>query len=62
MKSKLDLDHVVLTTAKISAEKLTLTVVQMKQLPDIEKSDSKHEISCLKWTIYNGRRNLLLGF
>ena len=30
----------------------------MKQLPDIEKTDSKEEISCLKWTKYNGRRKV----
>ena len=25
-------------------------------MPDIEKTDSKDEISCLKWSIYNGRK------
>ena len=54
--SKLGLHHVVLTTPKTSPEKLTLTVVEMQQLPYIEKTDSKEEISCLKWTIYNGRK------
>ena len=58
LKSKLGLYHVVLTTPKTSREKLTLTVVEKKQLPDIEKTDSQKEISCLKWTIYNGRRKL----
>ena len=28
----------------------------MQQLPDIEKTVSKEEISCPKWTMYNGRR------
>ena len=28
----------------------------MKQLPEIEKIDSKKEVSCQKRTIYNGRR------
>ena len=28
----------------------------MQQLPEIEKADSKNEICCLKWTIYNGRK------
>ena len=36
---------------KLLPKKLTLTVVEMQQLPDIEKIDSKEEISCLKWTI-----------
>ena len=62
LKSKLGLYHVVLTTPKTSPEKLTLTVVEMQQLPDIEKSDSKEEISCLKWTIYNGRRKICVNF
>ena len=48
LKSKLGLYHVVLTTPKTSLEKLTLTVVEMQQLPDTEKIDSKEEISCLK--------------
>ena len=57
LKSKLGLYHVVLTTPKPSAEKLTLTVVEMQQMPDVEKADSKEEISCLNWTIYNcGRK------
>ena len=55
LKSKLELHHVVLTTPKTPPEKLTLTVVEMQQLPDIEKTDSEEEISCLKWTIFNGR-------
>ena len=54
--------HVVLTTPKTSPEKLTLNVVEMQQLPDIEKTDSKEEISCLKWTIYNGRRKVCVNF
>ena len=60
--SKLGLYHVVLTTSKTSPEKLTLTIVEMQQLPDIEKTDSKEEISCLKWTIYNGRRKVCVNF
>ena len=35
-----------------------LTLVETQQLPDIEKFDSKYEISFLKWTIYNSRINL----
>ena len=49
--SKLGLYHAVLTTSKTSPEKPILTVVEMQQLPNIEKTDSKEEISCLKWTI-----------
>ena len=62
LKSKLGLYHVVLTTPKSSPEKLTLTVVEMQQLPDIEKTDSEKEISCLKWTIHNGRRKVCVNF
>ena len=62
LKSKLGLYHVLLTTPKTSPEKLTLTVVEIQQLPDIEKTDSKEEISCLKWTIFNGRRKVCVNF
>ena len=56
LKSKLGLYHVVLTIPKTFPEKFTLTLVEMQQMPDIEKTDSKAEISCLKWTKYNGRK------
>ena len=62
LKSKLGLYHVVLTTLKTSPEKITLTLVEMQHLLEIEKVDSKNEISCLKWTIYNGRRKVCINF
>ena len=62
LKSKLGLYHVVLTTPKTSPEKLTLTVVEMQQLSEIEKTDSKNEISWLKWTIYNGGKKVYVNF
>ena len=62
LKSKLGLYLVVLTTPKTSPEKITLTLVEMQQLPEIEKVDSKNEFSCLKWTIYNGRRKVCISF
>ena len=62
LKSKLGLYHVVLTTPKTSPDKLTLTVVEIQQLPDIEITDSKGAISCLKWTIYIGRRKVCVNF
>ena len=34
----------------------------MQQLPDIEKTDSKDESSCLKWPINNGRRKVCVHF
>ena len=42
--------------------KITLTLGETQQLPDIEKVDSKNEISCLKWTIYNGKRKVCINF
>ena len=54
-KKNLGLYHVELRKPKDSPEKITLTLVETQQLPDIEKPDSKDELSCLKWTIYNGR-------
>ena len=48
-------------TSKTSPEKLTLTVVKMQQLPNFEKTDSNEESSCLKWTIYKGKRKLYVN-
>ena len=62
LKSKLGLYHVVPTTPKTSPEKITYTLAEMQQLPEIEKVDSKNEISCLKWKIYNGRRKVCKSF
>ena len=61
-KSKLGLYHVVHTTPKISPGKLTITVVEMQKLPEIEKTDSKEELSCLKWTIKKGSKKVCLRF
>ena len=61
LKPKLGLYHVQLRS-KDSPEKITLTLVETQQLPDIEEADSKDEISCLKWTIYNGRRKVCINF
>ena len=40
-KSKLGLCHIVPTTPKTSLKYFTLTVVEMQQLPDTEKTNSK---------------------
>ena len=61
LKTKMGLHYVELKS-KDSPEKITVTLVETQQLPDIEKADSKHEISCLKWTIYNGRRKVCINF
>ena len=61
LKARLGLYHVELKN-KDSPEKITLTLVETQQLPDIGKTDSKHEISCLKWTVYNGRRKVCINF
>ena len=47
LKTKLGLYHVELKS-KDSPEKITITLVETQQLPDIEEVDSKDEISCLK--------------
>ena len=47
LKAKLGLHHIVLRTSKNSPEKLTLNVVEIQQMPDIEKTDSKEEFSCI---------------
>ena len=62
LKSKFGLYLVVLTTSETSPEKNTFTLVEMQQLPEIEKVDSMNESSCLKWTIYNGGRKVSISF
>ena len=62
LKSNLGFYQVVLTTSKTSPEKLTVTVVEIQELSDIEKTDSKEEISCPKWKLYNGRRKICVNF
>ena len=62
LKSKLGLYHFVLTTPKTFPKKVTLSLVEMQQLPEIEKMDSKNEIWCLKWTKNDGRRNMCISF
>ena len=61
LKSNLGLYHVELKS-KDSPEKITLTLVETQQLPNSGKADSKGEISCLKWTFYNGRRKVCINF
>ena len=61
LKTKLGLYPVELKS-KDSPEKITLTLVKSQQLPDFEEADSKDQISCLKWTIYNGTRKVCINF
>ena len=42
-------------TKQFFRKKNTFTLVEMLQITDIEKTDSKGEDSCLNWTSYNGR-------
>ena len=49
LKTKFGLYHVKLRSKpKIFPEKITLDLVETQKLPDIEKVDSKDEISCFK--------------
>ena len=61
LKTRLGLYHVELKS-KDSPKKITLTLVETQQLPNIQTADSKDETSCLKWTIYNGRRKVCINF
>ena len=62
LRTKLGLFHVELRKPKDSPEKITLTLVETEQLPDIAKVFPKDEISCLKWTIYNARKTICINF
>ena len=61
LKTRLGLYHVELKRED-SPKKITLTLVETQQMPDIQKVDLKDEISCLKWTIHNGRRKVCINF
>ena len=61
LKTKLRINHVELRS-KDSPGKITQTLVETQQLPDIEKADSRDEISGLKWSVYNGRRKVSINF
>ena len=60
LKTKLGFYHVVLTTPKSFLTKIALTIAELQQVPELEQCVD--EISCLKWTIYNGRRKMCVGF
>ena len=60
LRTKLRLYHVE-PKSKNSPGRITLTLLKTQQLPDIEKLDSKDEISCIKWTIYTGRRKICIN-
>ena len=61
LKTKMGLYHVELKS-KDSQGKITLILVETQHLPDIEKVDSRVEISCLKWTIHNGEKKVCINF
>ena len=61
LKTKLGLYHIELKS-KDSPGKITLTLVETQQLPDMEKVDPRDQSSCLKWTIYNSRRKVCINF
>ena len=61
LKTKLGLYHVKIKSED-SPGKILLTLVETQQLPDIEKVDSRDEISDLKWTFYNGTRKVCINF
>ena len=48
MTSNMEFHLVVHATLKTSPEKLTLTVVEMQQKPEIIKTDSEEKNDCLK--------------
>ena len=61
LKTKLGL-YRELRKTKGCPQKITLTMVETQQLPDIEKTVSKDDFSCLKWTIYKGRWKVCINF
>ena len=63
LKTKLGLYHVELRIKpKDSPKNKTPSPIEIQQFPDIEKVDSKDDISGIKWTFYNGRRKSCINF
>ena len=62
LRSKLGLYQVVLTTPKTPTEKLTLNVLEMQQVTDIETTDSEKKVSCRPRTRSKGRSNVCVNF
>ena len=63
LKTKLGLYHVELRSKpKDFPKNNTSTPVETQQFPDIEKVDSKDELSCIKWTFYNGSEKACINF
>ena len=63
LKTKFGLFHVELRSKpKHSPKEIGVILVETQQLPDIEKADSKDEISCLERPIYSGRRKVCINF
>ena len=61
LNSSLGLYLTVLTTPKTSPDKLSLTVVGIQELRDIEKTDLK-KLLCPKKTLYRDRRTVCVNF
>ena len=58
LRTKLGLSHVLLTSSEQTPKKVSLTVVEMQQLPEVGQFDSEKEISCPRSIIFNGRRKI----
>ena len=59
LRIKLGLYHVLLASSEQTPKKVSLTIVEMQQLPEVRKFDSENEISCLRWIIFNGRKKFV---
>lgn len=59
LKNNLGLYHVVL---KENSQKLFLTITELQCLPVLNNLDIEEQISEYKWTLYNGRRKVLVVY
>ena len=57
MKNKLGLYHVVLSNQD---QKLSLTILEAQNLPNLKNLDIDSQISSFEWTLHNGRRRVLI--
>ena len=62
IESYLGFYRVLLTTLKTYPEKIALTIIELQELPDLQKLDHTEEVFCLKGKITLGRRKVCQNF
>ena len=62
LKPEIGLYHLVVETKITSTGNFARSFVEMQQIINIDETDHKNEIACVKWTKSVGRRQLCFNF